>query len=467
MAPVSRHGKPLPPGSPDRRRKRAGQPDKSVTKVWHEKNWSGFAQDLRSRLNLTFDPEEWQARTILSILAGKDVIFAAGTGYGKSLVFEGLASQRPRKTVVVICPLKALENDQVAAAEAKGLRAAAINESTEDKEAAWEQLEKGAYRLVYISPEMALSPRFRSLCTNQQFRNKLSALIVDEAHCIEQWGDEFRPAYKELDRLRCYSGTSIPFVACSGTMTTGAFETVWNSLDFGHRRFWGVDVGCHRPELTYVIQKLTNEDDPALDLLDLVPELKNLTKDSKPEDIPKILMYFSTQSGTKQASLSLRASLPEHLRSCVFPFNALLSEDAKKDAWLRFSEGKIRILCSTDAAGMGCNALDVKYVVVVGQKLKSLSVLVQRWGRAARGRGLTGKCWLLMPEWAFEREPQPQAVTRLIEDALGKSGTKKKKKKAEKKETKEALAQRAALQYPLLNLINAKSELRSMVGLVI
>ncbi|KZS88227.1 hypothetical protein SISNIDRAFT_396218, partial [Sistotremastrum niveocremeum HHB9708] len=64
------------------------------------------------RFKLGFEPEEWQARTILSVMGGKDVIFVAGTGYGKSLVFEGLAAQATTKTVVVICPLKALENDQ-------------------------------------------------------------------------------------------------------------------------------------------------------------------------------------------------------------------------------------------------------------------------------------------------------------------------------------------------------------------
>ncbi|KZS88226.1 hypothetical protein SISNIDRAFT_418488, partial [Sistotremastrum niveocremeum HHB9708] len=102
---------------------------------------------------------------------------------------------------------------------------------------------------------MALSNAFRSLCTQPDFRKRLLAMVVDEAHCIEQWGDEFRKAYKDLSRMRCYTGSTVPFVACSGTLTTGSFRTVWDSLDYGHRPFWGTDVGCRRPELTYVIQK--------------------------------------------------------------------------------------------------------------------------------------------------------------------------------------------------------------------
>ncbi|KZT43582.1 P-loop containing nucleoside triphosphate hydrolase protein [Sistotremastrum suecicum HHB10207 ss-3] len=442
--------------SPSRRHKTpGGQSAKRPTKSWHENDWKSIADHLKKKLKLTFAPEEWQARTILSILARKDVMFVAGTGYGKSLVFEGLAVLDAKKTVVVICPLKALENDQVASAEAKGLRAVALNESTQDKESAWKKVEQGKFQLVYISPEMALSNRFRALCTRPHFRNAMSALIIDEAHCIEQWGDEFRKSYKELSRLRCYTGTSVPFVACSATVTTASFQTIWNSLDFGRRRFWGTDVGCRRPELTYVIQKLTNEKDPALDLLDLVPALKLLNKDSKREDIPKILFYLPTQEATTQAVLTFRALLPEHLRDAIHSFNSLLSEDAKANAWVEFSNGRIRILCSTDAAGMGCNASDVEVVVVVGQLLKSLSVLVQRWGRAARGAGKSGTCWLLVPGWAFEPEVRMPALDRVLNEEQGRNA---KMSAEEKEESKAGMNRRAKLQLPLLNLINTRGE---------
>ena len=163
---------------------------------------------LVNTLQLAFTPDDWQVHLIRQILQGYDSIFCAGTGYGKSLIFEGLAVLG--KLVVVISPLKALEHDQVCLAllpmnlftnflsqarqaMAKGIEAIVINEDTDKTADLWKRARRTA-AMVYISPEMALSESFYKLWKDSRFRNCLTAIIVDEAHCIDEWGDDnFRP----------------------------------------------------------------------------------------------------------------------------------------------------------------------------------------------------------------------------------------------------------------------------------
>jgi superfamily II DNA helicase RecQ len=115
----------------------------------------------------------------------------------------------------------------------KGIHAVLINEDNTKSAGLWEEACTKA-QMVYISPEMALSPSFIKLWTNTRFRAWVQALIVDEAHCIDEWGEEFRPKYHELEKLRSFTGQEIPFVACTATATTSTFNVIWKSLGFGN-----------------------------------------------------------------------------------------------------------------------------------------------------------------------------------------------------------------------------------------
>ena len=147
------------------------------------------------------------------------------------MIFEGLAVLG--KLVVVISPLKALERDQVCLllllmglvtkflsqaeqATAKEIEAIVINKDTNKTADLWKRTRRTA-AMVYISPEMALSESFYKLWKDSHFRNCLTAIIVDEAHCIDEWGDDaFHPHYRKLNTLRNYMGYKIPIVACCG-----------------------------------------------------------------------------------------------------------------------------------------------------------------------------------------------------------------------------------------------------------
>lgn len=246
---------------------------------------------------------------------------------------------------------------------------------------------------------MALSPSFTKLWSSTNFRSRLTAVIVDEAHCVDEWGtDNFRPQYQELEVLRGYTGQEIPFVACTATCTTSTFDTLWRTLAFGYRPFWGLDVGVLRPNLFFQTRILENHLFPVLDILDIFP--KDLSDHSTRNDLPKCLLYFDTEGECREACHYIRKFLPIHLRRAVDPFSSSISTDGKEGMWDDFLSGKLRILCATDAAGMGCNVPDVEYVVSFGIP-KSVSQVFQRWGRAARNRDLRGTCLLLVPSWAM------------------------------------------------------------------
>ncbi|KAJ7710311.1 P-loop containing nucleoside triphosphate hydrolase protein [Mycena metata] len=359
----------------------------------------GAAQvKLVSLLAVTFAPAHWQLHIISRVLRGFDSIFLAGTGYGKSLIFEALAVLGgKKKVVIVISPLKALERDQVDQAREKGIDAILINEDNTKSAALWKRARTSA-QLVYISPEMACSDSFIRLWKDSKFRSRITAMIVDEAHCIHEWGDEFRPEYKKLEMLRSYTGQEVPIVACTATASTATFNTIWSSLGFGNRPFWGIDVGCDRPNLLYLTRAITNNSNPVLDVLDFLPQ--TLSNETPREAVDKMLFYFDSETECGNGVNTVRSALPEHLRDCVYAFSSGISEEAKRDCWEGFRSGRYRIVCCTDAAGMGCNVHDVK-ITVIFRCPKSLAVVAQRWGRTGRGRDTVGTCVLLVQTWAF------------------------------------------------------------------
>ncbi|KAJ7572575.1 P-loop containing nucleoside triphosphate hydrolase protein, partial [Mycena floridula] len=356
-------------------------------------------QRLTKEFQLSYEPDDWQCHLLQKILQRYDSVFCAGTGYGKSIIFEGLALLGGTgKLVIVICPLKALERDQAAQACAKGLDAIAINKDTEKTTALWKQLRTSA-QLVYMSPEMALGDSFSSLWKDPKFHTRLTAMVVDEAHCIDEWGtDKFRPLYRQLHTLRGYTGQEVPFVACTATCQTSTFETIWTSLGFGTRPFWGLDVGCDRANLLFVTRELENTKNPVLDVLNLLPA--NLGPDTKLTDIDKGVFYFESESACRLGVQTIRKALPAHLRSAVHAFSSDLSEKAKQQCWEQFTSGEYRIICATDAAGMGCNVADVKNVVVFGCP-RAFAAVAQHWGRSGRDRETLAVCLLLVPPWAF------------------------------------------------------------------
>ncbi|KAF5340719.1 hypothetical protein D9611_007435 [Ephemerocybe angulata] len=398
---------------------------------------------LKKRLKLTYTPDDWQLHLIRRLLQGYDSILCAGTGYGKSLIFEGLAALGGKgKCVVIISPLKALEHDQATQAISKGLDAVVLNEDTTQTRGVWEQAKKHAC-LIYASPEMALAPSFQKLWRDAKFRGRLLAVVIDEAHCVEEWGDDsFRPAYRRLSTLRHYTGQDVPFLACTATCSTSTFKTLWDTLSFGSRPFWGLDVGVERNNLLYSIRELVNTKNPVLDVLNILP--RTIDHNTTAQNIPKCLFYFSSENDCQLGVRFLRNCLPASIRQSVQAFSSTLSEGAKAQAWDAFLDGRIRILCATDAAGMGCNVPDVQYVVSFGIP-KTVGQVCQRWGRGGRDRTTQAVCILLVPAWSIR--PDAQLLTNPLLARL---------KGGPKPEPKSHTVRRAKLDTRVEHAINLK-----------
>ncbi len=273
-----------------------------------------------------------------------------------------------------------------------------INEDNSHDPKVWEIARKSA-QIIYLSPEMALSDGFAKTWRDSKFRDRLLTVIVDEAHCVEEWGTaSFRGEYRDLAALWHYTGQEKAFLACSATWSTATFEFIFDCLAFGFRPFWGLDVGCNRPNLFYDIQVLRNTKNPVLDVLNILPASPDAN--TALTELPKSLLYFDSQMACRQAVDTLRKCLPVHLRSAIYAFSSDLSECSKIDTWEHFAAGEYHILCTTDTAGMGCNVPDVYYIILF-KCPASLSVLAQRWGCAGRDRTTQAICLLLVPPWAF------------------------------------------------------------------
>jgi len=172
---------------------------------------------------------------------------------------------------------------------------------------------------------MALSSSFHNLWKEASFRKRITVVIIDEAHRIDEWGgDDFRPQYRKIDELRMYTGQEVPFVACTATCATSTFDVIWKTLGFGSRPFWGLDVGCECNNLTFVTRALKYPKNPIFDVLNtILPAVLNA--DTPAEAIDKSLLYFDSKRACGKAIEVIRKILPPHLRGLVQAYSSTIS----------------------------------------------------------------------------------------------------------------------------------------------
>ncbi|CAA7264380.1 unnamed protein product [Cyclocybe aegerita] len=257
------------------------------------------------------DTKNWQMKLARKVLEGHDAIGIAGTGAGKSLVFGLLALAAELAGFPGIINLTAVE----------------INEDNKDNKV-FTRLEEGQYRLCYASPECLLrSNRFKQLFRTEEFRRKLVAMVVDEAHVIEAWKDEFRKDYGELAALKIIVGTEVPWLALTATCSTRTFEIIYTTLGMGESRpFHGIDLCSDRPNLAQWVRPMEYSKISMADLLAFLPQApQNLS------DFDKIIFYFLTRQQALRACTLCRSLItsPE-LRKGLLPFTAVNSEAYKE-----------------------------------------------------------------------------------------------------------------------------------------
>lgn len=171
-------------------------------------------------------------------------------------------------------------------------------------------------------------------------------LVVDEAHCIYQWGTSFRTAWSEIGRLRSILPPGIPFLACSATMTPIVLADVRHRLEISVDRSYHLNLGNCRSNITPVIVRMSGAATNLSSLNFLVRDVR------KGKPLPRLLIFFNTRELTQRATEHIRALIPEELRPQIDYMHGMRTKKGKECVMREFRERKINVLCSTDCAGM-------------------------------------------------------------------------------------------------------------------
>jgi len=320
-----------------------------------------------------------QELIINAALAGKDVLALLPTGGGKSLCYQVPALILPGITIV-ISPLISLMQDQVFQLVQRGVSATYLASSLEKTELRERivNLKNGAYKIVYLSPERLQNSDIQSLCKTLP----ISLVVIDEAHCVSQWGHSFRPSYRAIaERVRMLR-PSTPMMALTATATP---KTAQDLIDTLH---------LHNP----VVQSLSFVRDIAIRIWQaqstLHKDLQLLTIIQNASSKP-LIIYASTRKSVERVSLFLH-SLEPFIHRTVGYYHAGLDSDVRERTQQQFINNSTSLMVATSAFGMGIDKADVETVIHY-QLPGSIEQYYQEIGRAGRG-GQSATAHLLFTE---------------------------------------------------------------------
>jgi ATP-dependent DNA helicase RecQ len=328
--------------------------------------------DLIATLKKHFGYDEFrplQEEIIRDALAGHDVFVLMPTGGGKSLCFQLPALMRDGLTIVV-SPLISLMKDQVDALQASGIPATFLNSALEreDAKARWRGLHRGEYRMLYVAPERLMLETFLERALNWN----IAYIAIDEAHCISEWGHDFRPEYRELKKLREHFPDA-PVMALTATATERVRADIIKQLQLRDPRCYVTSF--NRPNLTY---RVVPKSVPYEQLLTFVR--------SRPTESG--IVYCASRKSAE----SLARNLSEDGVSAK-PYHAGLTAAERTKNQELFLRDDVRVITATIAFGMGINKPNVRFVMHYDLP-KNLESYYQETGRAGRD-GLPSECVLL------------------------------------------------------------------------
>jgi ATP-dependent DNA helicase RecQ len=310
-----------------------------------------------------------QEEIVTDALAGRDVFALMPTGGGKSLCFQLPALLRDGLTIVV-SPLISLMKDQVDALQTSGVAATFLNSALDSNEARtrWRGLHRGEHRLLYVAPERLMLEGF--LEKAKQWN--VSQIAIDEAHCISEWGHDFRPEYRELAKLRAHFPDA-PIMALTATATERVRKDILKQLQLR-------DACCYvasfnRPNLTY---RVVPKSDPYEQVLALVRGRPNESG----------IVYCASRKTADRLATKLNADGIK-----AKPYHAGLEPTERTKHQEMFLRDDVRVITATIAFGMGINKPNVRFVVHHDLP-KNIESYYQETGRAGRD-GLPGDCVLL------------------------------------------------------------------------
>src|SRR5437762_5012423 len=328
--------------------------------------------DLIATLKKSFGYDQFrplQQEIISDALEGRDVFVLMPTVGGKSLCFQLPALLRNGLTIVV-SPLISVMKDQVDALQTSGISATYLNSTLrrEDAKARWRGLHRDEYRMLYVAPERLMLETFLERARNW----KIAQIAIDEAHCISEWGHDFRPEYRELEKLRQHFRDA-PVMALTATATERVRADIVKQLQLRDPRCYVASF--NRPNLTYrVIPKASTYEQ----LLEFIRARPNESG----------IVYCASRKSTD----SLARNLNDDSISAK-PYHAGLTSSERTKHQESFLRDDVRVVTATIAFGMGINKPNVRFVVHYDLP-KNLESYYQETGRAGRD-GLPSECVLL------------------------------------------------------------------------
>lgn len=313
-----------------------------------------------------------QREIISSVLDGKDVLAVLPTGGGKSLCFQFPALAR-EQLVIVISPLIALMKDQVASLARQGLAAGCLHsgQSDDEKRDVFRRLEQSPGFLLYLSPERAQKEGFQNWIRNRQ----IALFAIDEAHCVSQWGHDFREEYAQLGVLKKLR-PDVPLLALTASATPTVLADISKRL--GVQKAERHVHGFYRPNLYYQVEACSDDDS----------KLRFLKQALMQTPSGRVIIYCGTRRQTEELSFQLKESFEG-----VGHYHAGLPAQERNRVQEAYERGEFRILVATNAFGMGIDHPDVRLVVHF-QMPANIDSLYQEMGRAGRD-GKDSTCLML------------------------------------------------------------------------
>ena len=278
-----------------------------------------------------------QEEIVRAALDGKDVLAILPTGGGKSICFQVPAMLRDG-IAIVVTPLIALMKDQVQNLNDRGIKALCVNTGMGRREVdiALNNAAYGDFKFLYVSPERLGTQLFRSYLPEMN----VSFIVVDEAHCISQWGYDFRPDYLQIGRLR--EMVDAPVIALTATATPQVADDIMSRLGFEEKCL--IKSGFERPNLSYIVRR---SEDKLGQMLNICTSVAGTG-----------IVYVRSRKKTEELASFLTANGIE-----ASFYHAGLGPDSRSDRQAKWKSGDIRVMVCTNAFGMGIDKPDVRFVI--------------------------------------------------------------------------------------------------------